>query len=121
MPVYDYRCKQHGLFNEVQTLAQHAAPCRCPRCGVFCARVVVLPPMVSQVAPAMKRAHVANERAQHAPRTRAEFEEHQCRHNESNGYCSHRENPLGQRKSGLLYTAQGEKLFIGQRPWMISH
>ncbi|MPW30764.1 zinc ribbon domain-containing protein [Agarivorans sp. B2Z047] len=118
MPVYDYKCAEHGLFYELVTMADSAKPAKCPKCEALSARVIVLPPEILDMAAETKQAIERNEKARHEPQhstvdTRAENAEKLkkgcgCKHTKRGG-------------SKLLYTANGEKMFPSMRPWMISH
>lgn len=122
MPLYDYKCAQHGLFHELATLEQSALPMPCPNCKALCGRVIMLAPEVLGMKAENRAAHERNERAMHQPimssvDSRAE---QQARHEHKHGKgCGCGDRPI--RKSNLLYTAQGEKMFPSMRPWMISH
>lgn len=117
MPVYDYKCPQHGLFHELATMADHARPAACPHCGTLSARVIVMAPEILDMAAEKKQAMDRNEAARHEPQfsttdSRAENEDrlkHGCG-------CQHHKKP-----SRLMYTAEGNKMFPSMRPWMISH
>ncbi|WP_188149946.1 FmdB family zinc ribbon protein [Teredinibacter waterburyi] len=116
MPVYDYKCAEHGVFNDLATMDDSDKPCACPRCGELSARIIRLSPELVRMAPEKKHAHEVNERNQHEPThstkdRRADDEQH------SKGCGCERK--IG--KSNLLYTAKGEKMFPSMRPWMISH
>lgn len=116
MPVYDYKCKEHGVFNDLATLSESDKPCACPECGLPSARIIRLAPEIFKMAPEKKHAHETNERNQHEPthstsQRRKEDEQH------AKG-CGC-EAKLS--KSKLMYTAQGDKMFPSMRPWMISH
>lgn len=116
MPVYDYKCKEHGVFNELSTLAASEHPCACPVCGKLSARIIRLPPTIFEMPEARKKAHELNERNQHEPTCsslarRMEDDLH------AKG-CGCEQKP-GQSKA--IYTARGEKIFPSMRPWMISH
>lgn len=116
MPLYDYKCKSHGVFQELATITEFQSPKPCPLCNVLSARVIRLPPALSGMAPERRRAMEANEKAAHEPvvSTRElRMEEH--RHGKGCG-CGDTK-----RQSNLIYTAQGEKMFPSMRPWMISH
>ncbi len=118
MPVYDYKCAEHGLFYQLTEMKDSAKPAACPECQSLSARVIVLPPSVLDVATETKQAIERNEKAQHEPQhstveTRAENAEKVkkgcgCTHHKRGG-------------SKLFYTANGEKMFPSMRPWMISH
>lgn len=116
MPVYDYKCKEHGVFNDLATLAESDKPCACPTCGVLAARIIRLPPTVTKMPSAKKHAHEVNERNQHEPtHSTAARRKDDEQHAKGCG-C---EKKLSHSK--LMYTAQGEKMFPSMRPWMISH
>ena len=116
MPVYDYKCPDHGVFNDLATLAESDKPCPCPQCGVLSSRIIRLPPELFTMDKDKKQAHELNERNQHEP-TFSCSERRQHDHQHKHGCGSQRK--LNQSK--LFYTAQGEKMFPSMRPWMISH
>ena len=117
MPVYDYKCAEHGLFYELASMADHAKPAPCPKCEAMSARVIIMSPGILDMAKEKKQAIDRNESAKHEPRhstadSRAENAEklkHGCG-------CTHKK-----RSSKLMYTADGSKMFPSMRPWMISH
>ena len=117
MPVYDYKCPDHGVFHELATMENHALPAACPRCSLLSPRVIIMAPEILDMAPAKRKAMEKNETARHAPQhstpdSRAENAErlkHGCG-------CRHEK-----RTSKLMYTAEGNKMFPSMRPWMISH
>lgn len=120
MPLYDYKCQEHGLFHALTAMDEYADPKPCPECGVLSSRVIVLPPQLFAMDDAARRASEANEKSRHEPvfstpeRRREEAERHAHRHGSG---CCH--TPL--RQSNLFYTADGKKMFPSMRPWMISH
>jgi putative FmdB family regulatory protein len=117
MPVYDYKCSQHGIFYELATMENHAQPASCPQCQQLSPRVIIMAPEVLDMSPLKKQAIETNEKAQHQPQfsttdSRAENADrlkHGCG-------CRHEKRP-----SKLIYTAEGNKMFPSMRPWMISH
>lgn len=116
MPVYDYKCQDHGVFCELATMDESSEPADCPNCGAKSARIIRLAPEMFQMDKDKKHAHELNERNQHEPAystlaRRAEDEEH------TKG-CGC-EATLS--KSKMFLTARGEKMFPSARPWMISH
>lgn len=128
MPVYDYRCQQHGIFNELQTADQHDKPVACPQCGQLSARIIRLPPELMTMANASRRAQATNEQACHEPvtvagyRDRQQARAHSSKQHKRCGCDSGKaDSSLAHRRSSLIYTAQGDKMFPSQRPWMISH
>lgn len=122
MPVYDYKCREHGHFYQLAKLEDAAEPAACPTCGTLSARVIVLPPHLRGLE--RKSAHAArerNERSQHepvysTPDRRAEENDRHA-HAARKGCGDHHDK----RKSKLFYTADGKKMFPSMRPWMISH
>lgn len=116
MPVYDYKCREHGLFYGLAKLEDSDKPANCTICGALAPRVIMIPPNVLNMPEEKKHAHETNERNQHEPTVstkdrRAYDEVHQ-----KGCGC---EKTLS--KSKLMYTARGEKMFPSMRPWMISH
>jgi len=116
MPVYDYKCKDHGVFDALATMAQSSDPAQCPQCNELCSRVIILPPEMFKMDKAKKQGHETNERNQHEP-TYSSKERRQDDDKHSKG-CGC-ENKIG--KSAMLLNASGEKFFPSMRPWMISH
>ncbi len=117
MPVYDYKCLEHGLFNDLASIDDAHKPCACPQCGALSGRVIMLAPEFLDMDPQKRKARQTNERAQHEPvvsssARREEDEDH------ARG-CGCQANKVS--KSKLFYTAQGDKMFPSMRPWMISH
>lgn len=116
MPVYDYKCKEHGVFNELATLSESDQPQKCPQCGALSGRVIMLSPEFLAMPKEKKHAHAVNEKNQHEPtHSSKERREGDTEHSRGCG-C---ETKLS--KSKMLLTAKGEKIFPSMRPWMISH
>lgn len=120
MPVYDYKCPDHGLFHELATFDDHDKPAICPKCQLLSPRVIIVPPQILDMAPAKRDEIARNEAAQHEPKfsnadSRAENEE-RLKHPKGCG-CQHSK----MNKSKLFWTADGKKMFPSMRPWMISH
>lgn len=122
MPVYDYKCREHGHFYQLARMDDAAKPAACPACGVMSARVIVLPPELRGLDRDRQDAQTRNEKARHEPvfstaDSRAEADD-RARHAAQKGCgCDHTER----RHSKLFYTADGKKMFPSMRPWMISH
>lgn len=117
MPVYDYKCKEHGVFNDLATMENAHKPCPCPTCGELSGRIIMLSPEFLDMDPNKRKAEETNEKARHEPvfsTSERRTDDHQHR----NG-CGCNKHKIG--KSKLMYTAQGEKMFPSMRPWMISH
>jgi len=46
MPVYDYKCQEHGTFEKMQKIAdRETAPC--PVCEAICTQQITAPKMVN--------------------------------------------------------------------------
>jgi putative FmdB family regulatory protein len=117
MPVYDYKCLEHGIFNDLATIEDSAKPKACPKCGTLCGRVIIMPSNILNMDENKRHAMETNERSQHEPtfsskERRADDEEHA----KGCGCSKHKPG-----KSNLMFTAQGDKMFPSMRPWMISH
>lgn len=116
MPVYEYKCKEHGVFNDLATMDDREKPCACPVCGTMSARIIRLAPDLFKMDSDKKHAHEVNEKNQHEP-THSTSERRSCDHQHAHGCGSERKL----NHSKLMYTAQGDKMFPSMRPWMISH
>lgn len=122
MPVYDYKCRQHGHFHELATMAQCAEPRGCPDCGALSARVIVIPPQIVAENSARDKAHSRNEKSRHEPvfsNAEQRSETLARREHQFGKGCGCGHEPLGKAK--MFYTADGKKIFPSMRPWMISH
>ncbi|MEE2911595.1 MAG: zinc ribbon domain-containing protein [Candidatus Poribacteria bacterium] len=114
MPLYEYKCREHGIFSELATLADSAHPTDCPQCGATSPRILTLSP---RVVLALKegvsiKAIERNEKAQNEP----EVSTVDRRQNDDKHIIG---KSIG--KSKVIYTADGKKMFPSMRPWMISH
>lgn len=117
MPLYDYKCREHGLFQELAAMAEAAAPKPCPSCQTLAPRVIVLPPEILGMDPAKRKAMARNEKARHEPIvSSADQRAHDAGHRQACG-CQKKNDG----KHLLFYTADGKKMFPSMRPWMISH
>lgn len=122
MPLYDYKCSLHGLFYELAVIGDSAKPCACPNCGELSPRIIMLAPELLAMKKENRLAHQRNEKSLHEPifstpdyrQEQKERREH--KHGKS---CGCGDKPI--RKSALMYTADGNKMFPSMRPWMISH
>lgn len=116
MPVYDYKCRQHGLFSELATFEQSQVPMPCPQCMELSARVIVMAPALLDMAAEKRDAVARNEKSQHEPEfSTTERRKYDGEHRSGCGCEAKRPG------SRLFYTAQGDKMFPSMRPWMISH
>jgi putative FmdB family regulatory protein len=124
VPVYDYKCAEHGLFYELAPVAEASQPCACPVCGTLSARIIIMAPFMNDMSETNRKAHTQNEKSRHQPVfSSTEVRQEQAdrnKHDKHGRGCScHGDKPI--RKSALFYTADGNKMFPSMRPWMISH
>jgi len=101
MPVYEYECQVHGVFETFKPLAEYTAPASCPTCETPSARIMSVP-RVSGMAKSTRIALERNERSRHEPRIA-----HGC------GDHKHPAIAPGERPALKRYT--------GARPWVIEH
>ncbi len=123
MPLYDYKCAEHGVFQEMVKLADFDKPCACPQCGAQSPRVILFSPEFLAMAAQRRQAFETNEKARHEPvfsnqSIREDAQRELRQHKHAPGCGCHSEQ---KRKSSLMYTADGSKMFPSMRPWMISH
>ncbi|WP_111642759.1 FmdB family zinc ribbon protein [Marinimicrobium alkaliphilum] len=122
MPLYDYKCREHGLFYALASLDESGDVKPCPACGKASARVIVLPPQLRVMDEQQREARERNERSRHQPlfSNPEQRREAQARREHKHGKgCGCGQQSVS--KSQLFYTADGKKMFPSMRPWMISH
>ena len=66
MPIYVYKCAEHGHFETLRSFSEASEEVECPECGVIAERVYTVPvlPILSK---AKRKVHETNERARHEP------------------------------------------------------
>lgn len=109
MPVYEYACAEHGVFEAMRPMSEFAAPCDCPDCGVAAPRVMVTVPRLALMDGGRRSAHATNERSAHEPKSTR-------KHGPGCSCCGG-----AKTSSGTLHRPDGSKSFPAKRPWMISH
>jgi putative FmdB family regulatory protein len=111
MPIYDYQCKECGVFTALRPMSECREPLACPECGEAAVRVFLSMPAIAGMDPALRKAVATNERSTHEPRSS------RLGHGAGCNCCS------GLKRSGsTTSTAPNEaKSFPKARPWMISH
>jgi putative FmdB family regulatory protein len=67
MPLYEYECQDHGVFELLRALSEYAAPAACPACAVPASRVVSIPQLAC-LSRATRTAIDRNEQSRHEPR-----------------------------------------------------
>jgi len=117
MPLYDYKCNDHGVFTELATIAGREKPVNCPQCGAASARVFALSPQMISMMKEKKQAMERNEKARHEPLISTLDRRQNDKQHASDCGCS----GGSVKNSKLFYTAEGNKMFPSMRPWMISH
>ena len=103
MPLYDYKCNEHGVFSELTTIAKMEDPVDCPQCGVVSPRILALPPHIVTMMKETKQAMERNEKAQHEPIISTLDRRTNDKKHASDCGCS------TTKKSNLFYTARGQQ------------
>ncbi|MGH1485181.1 MAG: FmdB family zinc ribbon protein [Cellvibrionaceae bacterium] len=117
MPVYEYKCEEHGVFYGLATMDESDKPSHCTTCGGISPRIIRIAPEILDMSPSARKAAATNERSQHEP-TFSTKDRRESDDEHSSGCGCNKQKP---GKSKLMYTAQGDKMFPSMRPWMISH
>lgn len=101
MPIYEYECRDHGLFEEMRPMQRSREGADCPRCEASSPRVLSAT-RTNLVPRAVSVAHARNEKSQHAPEL--------CTHAEHR-----RPDTRKPRRSGQAH------VYRGKRPWVMEH
>jgi putative FmdB family regulatory protein len=67
MPMYEYECRAHGVFEAMRSMHEAALPDRCPSCGRHAARILSAPRLAQMVRSEVV-ARDRNERSRHEPK-----------------------------------------------------
>merc|ERR1712091_443653 len=67
MPLYEYQCSHHGLFEDFAVLSRRNEQLPCPECSEMSVRVVSAP-QLRTLSPLNRMASERNERSRHEPR-----------------------------------------------------
>lgn len=67
MPLYEYDCSRHGVFETMHSMHDAQAPERCPSCGEQAPRVLSAP-RLARVSAHERKARDRNEKSRHEPR-----------------------------------------------------
>lgn len=105
MPIYEYDCSEHGLFEEMRPMHRSSEAADCPECAAASPRVLSAT-RTSLVPRALSVAHAKNEKSQHSPDVCVRGHQHLP-------HQSHK----GQKPSrpGQL------QAYRGKRPWVMEH
>jgi len=105
MPLYEYQCESHGVFDEFAPGSASNEPAACPVCEQASARILSIP-RFKQMSGGVMKAHERNEKSRHEP--------HVC----SSG-CSHN-HKKPTTKDGEPAKPKLQP-YTGPRPWVIEH
>jgi putative FmdB family regulatory protein len=67
MPLYEFACEEHGVFEVRRPIGQAADPVPCVHCERPAARVFT-PPLLRSLSPAVREGLAREERSRHEPR-----------------------------------------------------
>ncbi|MGJ8676204.1 MAG: zinc ribbon domain-containing protein [Akkermansiaceae bacterium] len=106
MPLYDYQCNEHGVFEHFNPMSKSGEPCACPDCGVSSPRLISAP-FFKLLSPVVRNAMERNEKSRQEP--------HVCR--TGCHHHTHKSKPSPKNPDGTP-ALQSNK---GSRPWVIEH
>ena len=117
MPFYEYKCAEHGIFELLRPVDEHADGGNCPACKKLSPRIVRISARFLEMPKERKKAFEINEKAKEQPIFSCLSDrEYQRKHEPGCSCCG---DPIAKRKA--IYTPDGSKVFPSARPWMISH
>lgn len=67
MPIYEFECQEHGVFETTKSLAQARDPAQCPDCGRGAPRILSLPSL-ARLSRSVVKARDVNEKSRHDPK-----------------------------------------------------
>jgi putative FmdB family regulatory protein len=67
MPLYEYECADHGVFEESRSIARSSDDAACPACAQLASRIVSMPAL-GRMERSQVKAMDRNERSRHEPR-----------------------------------------------------
>lgn len=110
MPVYEYWCDTHGMFEDIRPMEAFREPSDCPACGEASPRVLITAPGLGASDRSSILAHDVNARSSDSPKRASQ-------HGPGCGCCG------GKSKVNdkTLHHPNGAKSFPSKRPWMIAH
>jgi len=106
MPIYEYECEQHGLFEEIRPMHRSAEGADCPECASVSPRVLSAT-RTNLVPRATSVAHARNEKSQHSPDV--------CSHAHGHHHQAHHQPKASKPRPGQL------QAYRGKRPWVMEH
>lgn len=111
MPIYEYCCDEHGVFEAMGSMSTYDQPSACPACGGDAPRVLLTAPGLGMSDRLSIHAHDVNAQSSDSPKRLSQ-------HGPGCGCCSGKGTKT---KSGTLHHPSGAKSFPKKRPWMITH
>jgi putative FmdB family regulatory protein len=125
MPIYEYECQQHGVFDELRSFDEYQLPANCPVCENACARAVSMP-RFRMMSDGKFKAHERNEKSQHEPAAHkgkladhALFKGKAKRGHYCTSSCDHQKNTSADSTSPEK--SQTFQSYLGPRPWVVEH
>lgn len=106
MPLYEYQCEIHGVFEHFNSMANSRNPCPCPDCGKDSARLISVP-FFKLLNPVARNAMERNERSREEP--------HICKAGCSHHHHKKKKSPKNPDGTPAL------QMNKGARPWVIEH
>jgi putative FmdB family regulatory protein len=113
VPVYEYECSAHGLFETLRPLAEYNFPAPCPTCDAASPRVMSVPHLVG-VPRATMIAHDRNEQSRHQPRV-SQHKHGDRAHHEHTSVAAAAKQAIAQGQRPAL------RHYTGKRPWVMEH
>ena len=102
MPLYEYKCTTHGVFERLRSMSECRLPADCPTCQMSAVRILSRPHLTS-VSPAERIARDRNERSRHEPQV-------------ARTPCGHTHHaPVAKPP------ARTPQVYKGPRPWVMEH
>lgn len=107
MPIYEYRCDNHGDFSHQAEIAKRNDDCFCPTCGSIAERIISAPSL-ALMSDTNRKAWARNEKSAHEPtRKKKHVCSSSCNHNHTSNNTS--------KQSGYMQSP------TNARPWMLGH
>jgi putative FmdB family regulatory protein len=97
MPIYEYECQTHGLFEQERPMQRSSEGAECPSCHAL-ARRVLSATRTNVVPRAVSIAHGRNEKSRHSPEV-----------------CNHAHPVRAPAQPARL------QAYRGKRPWVMEH
>jgi putative FmdB family regulatory protein len=114
VPVYEYECNEHGLFETLRPLSEYDQPSPCPSCDNASLRVLSVPHLVG-VPRATMIAHDRNEQSRHEPRVSQHKHGDHAHHHAHTSVASAAKKAIAQGQRPAL------QQYTGKRPWVMEH